>query len=263
MNKHTVLDDVEASRQSDELVEKLRQELTADLLTADQVARVLKLERSTVLRYLRDHQLVGFQLGRQWMIPEAEVRAFVQRQADREREAAKLAASEAEVKRKFELWSKTKRHQKWDIYQCYDCGNNTLLVHDELQDRGTLPNGRELLTTVRVGKCEFCGYTTTISESSELYKTWASARRPQLETVVDQEIEQWVGLGLEAHKGECDKCGAPVVLTSPMEFGGDDRLNANPETVLTGKCENCSHLQVTERTAQEERERMRFENMPF
>ena len=57
----------------------LKAELFGSDLTVDEVAYILSVDRTTVLRYLRDDVLFGFCLGRQWHIPEAELRAYKDR----------------------------------------------------------------------------------------------------------------------------------------------------------------------------------------
>jgi excisionase family DNA binding protein len=56
---------------------RLRAELFGDHLTVDEVAHVLDVDRSTVLRYVRRFELFAYQMGRSWWIPEASLREFV------------------------------------------------------------------------------------------------------------------------------------------------------------------------------------------
>ena len=55
----------------------LREELFGSALTLDEAAYVLSLDRTTVAKYLRERVLLGFQIGREWLIPEEELRAYV------------------------------------------------------------------------------------------------------------------------------------------------------------------------------------------
>jgi excisionase family DNA binding protein len=57
----------------------LRDEIFGSALSLDEAAYVLGLDRTTVAKYLRENTLVGFQIGREWLVPEEELRAFVQR----------------------------------------------------------------------------------------------------------------------------------------------------------------------------------------
>lgn len=57
----------------------LRDELFGSALTVDEVAHVLGLDRTTVGKYLRENVLYGFQIGREWLVSEEELRAYVTR----------------------------------------------------------------------------------------------------------------------------------------------------------------------------------------
>ena len=57
----------------------LREEIFGTALTLDEAAYVLSLDRTTVAKYLRERTLVGFQIGREWLIPEEQLRAYVRR----------------------------------------------------------------------------------------------------------------------------------------------------------------------------------------
>jgi excisionase family DNA binding protein len=58
---------------------RLRQELFAKDLNVMEVSYILNVDRTTVLRYLRDGNLSGYQLGREWFIPEGRLRDYVDR----------------------------------------------------------------------------------------------------------------------------------------------------------------------------------------
>jgi excisionase family DNA binding protein len=57
----------------------LRKELFGSALSLDEAAYILSLDRTTVAKYLRERTLFGFQIGREWLIPEEELRAYVSR----------------------------------------------------------------------------------------------------------------------------------------------------------------------------------------
>ena len=57
----------------------LREEIFGSALTLDEAAYILSLDRTTVAKYLRERTLFGFQIGREWLIPEEELRAYVSR----------------------------------------------------------------------------------------------------------------------------------------------------------------------------------------
>lgn len=59
-----------------ERAERIRAETFGHDLTVQEVAHILDVDRTTVLRYLRDNTIFGYQLGREWHIPQDE---FTQR----------------------------------------------------------------------------------------------------------------------------------------------------------------------------------------
>jgi excisionase family DNA binding protein len=63
----------------------LRDEILGSALTLDEAAYVLSLDRTTVAKYLREQTLFGFQIGREWRIPEQDLRAYVGRTIERQR----------------------------------------------------------------------------------------------------------------------------------------------------------------------------------
>lgn len=63
-----------------ERARQFREETFGNDLTVDEVAYILDVDRSTVLRYLREKVLVGYQLAREWRLPEADLRAWIAKQ---------------------------------------------------------------------------------------------------------------------------------------------------------------------------------------
>jgi excisionase family DNA binding protein len=57
----------------------LRDEIFGDALTLDEVAYILGLDRTTVAKYLREQIIYAFQIGREWRVPEQELRRYVHR----------------------------------------------------------------------------------------------------------------------------------------------------------------------------------------
>jgi excisionase family DNA binding protein len=57
----------------------LREEIFGSALNLDEASYILSLDRTTVAKYLREKTLYGFQIGREWLIPEEELRAYVRR----------------------------------------------------------------------------------------------------------------------------------------------------------------------------------------
>lgn len=84
------------STEHSERAAELCAELRMRELTVDDVAFVLGLDRSTVLRYLRDEVIIGYQLGREWFVNEASLRAYFShlttgiRRAQRSRSGSQL-----------------------------------------------------------------------------------------------------------------------------------------------------------------------------
>src|SRR5260370_30236928 len=60
----------------------LRDEMLGGALTLDEVSYILGLDRTTVAKYLRENSLSGFQIGREWLVQEEALRAYVRRQMD-------------------------------------------------------------------------------------------------------------------------------------------------------------------------------------
>ncbi len=69
-----------------ERAKALRDEIFGSALTLDEAAYVLGLDRTTVAKYLRENLLFGYQVGREWFVPEEELRAYVRRAAESRRQ---------------------------------------------------------------------------------------------------------------------------------------------------------------------------------
>lgn len=68
-----------------ERIARLRDAIFQDTLTADEVAEVLGVDRSTIMRWLRDGDLAGWKIGRTWYVEQADVRAFVKQPRKKEK----------------------------------------------------------------------------------------------------------------------------------------------------------------------------------
>jgi excisionase family DNA binding protein len=55
----------------------LREEMLGSALSLDEVAYILSLDRTTVAKYLRENTISGFQIGREWLVPEEALRNYV------------------------------------------------------------------------------------------------------------------------------------------------------------------------------------------
>lgn len=80
-----------------ERAEALKAELFGSDLTVAEVAHILDVDRTTVLRYLRDDELFGYQIGREWRIPEHDLRAYRSRIIDARRREMGHAAGESKI----------------------------------------------------------------------------------------------------------------------------------------------------------------------
>jgi excisionase family DNA binding protein len=94
-NEANVPRDAAGAKEGGEIVEApsqraraLREEIFGSALTLDEVAYILSLDRTTVAKYLRENTIVGFQIGREWLVPEEELRAYLRRMTEQRREAA-------------------------------------------------------------------------------------------------------------------------------------------------------------------------------
>jgi excisionase family DNA binding protein len=83
----------------------LREEILGSALNLDEVAYVLGLDRTTVAKYLRENVIVGFQIGREWLVPEDELRAYVKRMIAQRRELPRGEEGIADVPVRSELRS--------------------------------------------------------------------------------------------------------------------------------------------------------------
>lgn len=67
----------EQAAHSSERAQALRAELFGQDLSVDEVAHILDVDRTTILRYLGDGVIFGFLLGRSWHIPMDDFRSYV------------------------------------------------------------------------------------------------------------------------------------------------------------------------------------------
>ncbi|MDB5076870.1 MAG: ClpC ATPase [Chloroflexi bacterium] len=63
----------------------LREEMLGSALSLDEVAYILSLDRTTVAKYLRENTISGFQIGREWLVPEESLRNYVRGVAESRR----------------------------------------------------------------------------------------------------------------------------------------------------------------------------------
>jgi excisionase family DNA binding protein len=75
----------------------LREEILGSALALEEVAYILSLDRTTVAKYLREGTIAGFQIGREWLIPEEELRNYVRRISQGTRLPPSMAGSGAQT----------------------------------------------------------------------------------------------------------------------------------------------------------------------
>ena len=80
-----------------ERAEALKAELFGSDLTVAETAHILDVDRTTILRYLRDDELFGYQIGREWRIPEHDLRAYRNRIIEARRREMAHTADEAKI----------------------------------------------------------------------------------------------------------------------------------------------------------------------
>lgn len=96
---------------------RLKKELFGEELTADDVAYILGLDRTTVLRYLRDGELTGYQIGREWRIERDEIRDY----KGRLRREARKATRRIELQRRLEQLQREHVYNRWQLTVCENC----------------------------------------------------------------------------------------------------------------------------------------------
>lgn len=82
-----------------ERAEALKVELFGSDLTVAETAHILDVDRTTVLRYLRDNELFGYQIGREWRIPEQDLRTYRNGLMEARRREVAHAATESRIDR--------------------------------------------------------------------------------------------------------------------------------------------------------------------
>lgn len=130
-------DEAETDRPISRTARELKRTLFGDDLTADDVAYVLDLDRTTILRYLREGVILGYQKGREWYVQPDELAAYKQRMLEEKRSEAdrqrRLTALEA--KRDRLAVSYPERAQEWRVGICTQCEAPLLLSWDPNDSR--------------------------------------------------------------------------------------------------------------------------------
>ncbi|HCG03214.1 MAG TPA: hypothetical protein DEV93_22080 [Chloroflexi bacterium] len=126
-------DEDEAGKRVSPTARSLKRELFGSDLTADDVSYILDLDRATILRYLREGRVVGYQVGREWRIPGASLKDYKsQMMAEKQRDAARLAKT-AELEERLALLRQNYPdiEANWRISVCTKCQEPLLLEWNE------------------------------------------------------------------------------------------------------------------------------------
>jgi excisionase family DNA binding protein len=241
----TVIEDVQAQEASENRIARLRRELIEPDLTVDEVAAILSLERSTVLRYLRDHVIVGYQNGRTYLVPEEELRAYKQRLIDRERDRQRIKEIAADIERKYELWVRTRPDDSWAKEECPQCGSTMLSSETQFHHADY-----DIYYPVRLGTCAVCNFALEREAFEGSLQDFNKAQqRAHFEDEVDRQLGVLQDAHLEATKDRCKQCGY-WALFQPPTIDELDFLELNAQdasATLIGTCQHCNHFQVIDR----------------
>lgn len=107
---------------------RIWEELFADTLSPQEAAEILGVDKSTVMRWLREKTLIGFQMGRTWRVKEEDLRSYIEGQIQREREAARVIGIEHQVAEHWQRLQFRPDHEQWLLVICSDCGRRTALL---------------------------------------------------------------------------------------------------------------------------------------
>jgi excisionase family DNA binding protein len=106
------------------------------LYTAKSVAYILNLDTSSILRMVRNGELAALKIGRQYQIPDSEVRAYTKRAQDEEIGKVRLARIRREVVAKAAVLRKDSGvARRVGITLCTNCTCDVLVhLHNRAWD---------------------------------------------------------------------------------------------------------------------------------
>lgn len=120
-------DEDEVGKHVSKAARMLKQELFGSDLTADDVSYILGLDRATILRYLREGRVVGYQVGREWRIPVENIKAYkAQMMAEKQREAERLVKTAVVEERRL-LLQQSYPTKAWWASVCISCQEPLLM----------------------------------------------------------------------------------------------------------------------------------------
>ncbi len=86
---------------------RIREEIYRDWLSPEEVAEILKIDKTTVYRYLKKGELAGLRLAREWKVDVKDLKGFIER---------------LKVKNVIKRLSKEEPEINWRIGSCFICG---------------------------------------------------------------------------------------------------------------------------------------------
>lgn len=231
----------------EERIRELRKELIGQDLEVDDVARILDLERSTVLRYLREQVIIGYQIGRTYRVSEDELRTYKERLLAQEREQQRRKRISADIEQKFALWARAQPEKQWAKTECPECGSVMLSSATQSYDADL-----DTYYDVRQGSCEVCGQKSSWHPSKEEIAQIANeAQWAKVEADVRYQLERLRQAGKVADEGHCDRCGCLALLRPPTldDLDGLETIGITlpPNNCLVGSCGNCGYYVWMER----------------
>ncbi len=136
-------------------VQSLKAELFNDL-TTDDVCYITGLDKSTVLKYLKDGTIEGYQLGRSWRVTTESLRRFKEHLIAE----AKRAVAEARLEHECERLQAAEPDTGWDTARCPKT-DALILVQDETElgaDAWVAGIQEYVKTGRKVGECAECSW---------------------------------------------------------------------------------------------------------
>jgi excisionase family DNA binding protein len=158
-----------------EEAQQLRRQITENdpIYDVTDVAHVLGIEQSSVLRHIRNGDLVATKLGKNYRIRKSELTAFRERVEAEAAEEARRTRIRRDVARRMEEYkAKPATAKAWTAIQCDNCGETALLrVIQELDRTSSLYRRGEYAWR---GKCDMCGENFNLPTDESDLKSFAT-----------------------------------------------------------------------------------------
>jgi hypothetical protein len=141
-------------KEPSERARRFREQLIpSDSYNLVDVAHILGIDESSVRRYIRAGDLVAFNLGREYMVAERDLRAYIEGQQARQREKQRVMGIRREVIGIFNRVKNTPAANELTLAICRECGHETILKYWEYS--GEFEYGWETHAGWS-GTCKFC-----------------------------------------------------------------------------------------------------------